>query len=854
MRRYFILFLGIIFASCAFAQKATVTGTVYDDKGETLPGAYVRNADNRLEGTVTELDGTYSLEVTAGEVTVRYSFVGAREKSVTLNLAPGEVYQQDITLVRNLEIGPAEVVGDGERTKPIRRLDPKIAASIPSARGTIEDLLLQAPVNFTSELSSSYNVRGGNFDENLVYVNDIQVYRPFLVRAGQQEGLSFPNPDMVNDIYFSAGGFEAKYGDRMSSVLDISYRQPTEFRGSVTASMLGVALHVEDVNEKSTFSHNSGFRYRNNSYVLGSLDEQGDYNPNYLDFQTYLTWRKSRHSLWKYNFLGNISRNRYNFIPQTRETDVGTINEALRLTIFFDGQERTGFETYFGAFSAERQTDVSRLRFIASAFQTYEFETFDILGQYFLDELERDLGSDEFGEVLTNRGVGGFLDHARNELDATVLNFTHTGFRVFGNDEHRLEWGVRLQHEQINDRLSEWSFIDSSGYSTPHPQDSIGYTVPELQPDQIIQLNDVVKSVNEVTSQRFSGYVQNTWQKETENGHVWDFNAGLRANYWTFNNQFVGGPRANMAFTPNWIRGSTADGDTLYKRDIVFTLAGGWYFQPTFYREMRAIDGTLNENIRAQRSIHIVAGVDYIFYAWDRPFKLVGEVYYKDYGQLIPYEVENVRLRYYARNNARGYATGADLMVNGEFIKGIQSWLRLSVLHTEEDLVDDFFFEYYNDEGQLIVPGFTLNDTPVDSVRVEPGFIPRPTDQRVNFSMLFQDEMPKWPEYKVLVSIFYGTGLPFGPPSFERYLDILRTSAYRRVDIGFSRDLITRKNQDRKRFKWMKEGFVALEIFNILGINNTINHTWIEDVNGRLYAIPNFLTGRRVNLKVAFKF
>lgn len=852
--RFLVVFSVVLVASVqAFGQQARVSGKVSDESGLSIPGAYVRLVTESRVLTVTDEEGRYSLDLDPGTVVLVFSFVGKKPHEEAIRLSAGASVERNITLKRSTDLGVAEVIGDRTRERPLQRIDPKVANKIPSPRGGIEDLLLQAPVNFTSELSSSYSVRGGSFDENLVYVNDIQVYRPFLVRAGQQEGLSFPNPDMVDNIFFSAGGFEARYGDRMSSVLDITYRRPTEFRGTMTASMLGLSFQIEDVNKKGTFTHNTGIRYRDNSYVLGTLDEQGDYNPRYFDVQSFITWKPKEYSLWTYSFLGNISQNQYNFIPQTRETDVGTINEALRLTIFFNGQEETGFETYFGALSAERATERGRLRFIASAFQTYEYETFDILGQYFLDELERDLGSDSFGEVLRNRGVGSFLDHARNDLEAYVLNLTHTGMQTLGNDRHVLEWGVRLQQERVQDVLSEWSYLDSAGYGIPRQPDSIGYTMPGLQPRPEIMFDDVVRAHNDVSSTRVTGFVQNTWRNETEKGS-WHFNAGLRGNYWSFNNQFVGGPRAHLAFTPRWYDEEASTEDTLKRKDVVFTLAGGYYWQPAFYREMRRFDGSVNENIRAQRAIHIVAGVNYIFEKWGRPFKLTTELYYKDLTSLIPYEVDNVRLRYYAENNARGFATGADVMLNGEFIKGIQSWMRLSVLRTVEDIDGDFFYNYFNNEGNLIVPGFTLNSTPVDSVLVEPGFIPRPTDQRVNLSMLFQDEMPRWPEYKVLLSVFYGTGLPFGPPTSSRYLQTLRTASYRRVDIGFSRDLFTKQASDRKSMKWVREGYVALEVFNVLGINNTINHTWIRDVNGRVYAIPNFLTGRRLNLKFSIRF
>ncbi|MEO0405306.1 MAG: TonB-dependent receptor, partial [Bacteroidota bacterium] len=381
----------------------------------------------------------------------------------------------------------------------------------------------------------------------------------------------------------------------------------------------------------------------------------------------------------------------------------------------------------------------------------------------------------------------------------------------------------------IDDRLSEWTYLDSAGYNQPRPPDSIGYQFPDLQPDREIILTDVIKAQNTVSSNRITAYLQDTYTLKDEKEHEWSFNLGGRLHYWDFNNQLVGGPRAQIAFRPHWVMDQEENGDStnIMVRNVTFRLSGGMYYQPPFYREMRGIFGEINQDIRAQQAIHAVFGVDYIFRARNRPFKFSGEIYYKDLNQLIPYEVENVRLRYYATNNSNGYATGLDLMLNGEFVPGVQSWIRASVLRTEEDLTDDFFFEYFNDEGELIRPGFTLNDTPVDSNRVEPGFIPRPSDQLFSFSLLFQDEMKRWPEYKVLMSIFYGSPLPFGPPTFERYLDTERTAAYRRVDVGFSRDLVTKEDHERKKFKWLKSGSISLEVFNLLGINNTINYTWI---------------------------
>ena len=841
------------------AQTGTVSGVVYDDQNEPIPSVYIFNKADKSNYTLTDDQGKFSLEIVAGrDIILVFQWFGIAEKKETVRVEAGQIQFANIYLSTVEGLGSAVVKGSSDRGKPIQKLNPEIITGLPTPSGGIEGVLRAAPVNFASELSSSYSVRGGSFDENLVYVNDIQVYRPFLVRAGQQEGLSFPNPDMVENIEFSAGGFEAKYGDKMSSVLDLRYRRPNDFGGAITTSLLGASIQLEGISQNKKFTHNSGIRYRNNSYVLGSLDTQGDYNPRYTDVQTFLTFTPREYGALEFNFLGNYSSNKYNFIPQTRQTDVGNINEALRLTVYFDGQEQSEFETFFGAFSTNyAASEMTRLTLIASAFRTYENEHFDILGQYFLDELERDLGSDSFGEVLRNRGIGSFLEHARNDLDATVINVTHKGFTDIDYADHFLEWGARWQQETINDRLSEWTLIDSAGYASPRPNDNIGYTDPSQRPFQEIFLHDVIKIENNISSNRFTGYIQDTYTKMNADSGMFVFNLGVRGHLWDFNDQFVWGPRGHLSYQPKLQRVKINDDgqDTLVTKNLVFSLAGGVYWQPAFYREMRGLFGEINPDIRAQRAIHAVAGIDYVFYNWGRPFKLVAEAYYKDMNELIPYEVENVRLRYYATNNSRGCAAGFDVMLNGEFIDGIQSWLRMSVLKTEEDILDDFYYEYINDEGNVIVPGFTLNDDAVDSTRIEPGFIPRATDQRFTFSLLFQDEMPKWPEYKVLVSLYYGTPLPFGPPTFERYQDVFRTPSYRRVDIGFSRDLITDKNRRTNKFNtWFNEGFVSLEIFNILGINNTINYTWIEDVSGRQYAIPNFLTGRRVNLKLALKF
>jgi hypothetical protein len=813
-----ILLIGSLFC---YSQSATITGVVRDDQGVALEGANIVIEALELY-TSTDVRGEFSMEVPADkDLEVKCSYTGYQTYIKELNLNVGESKRIKVNL-KFTTLTTIPVVSETSRDGPMERLEPRLTRFIPNPSDGIESLLFsQLGVSTSNELSSSYSVRGGSFDENLVYVNDIEVYRPFLTRTGQQEGLSFANPNMVSDILFSAGGFDAKYGDKMSSVLDIKYTRPKGREGSFSGGMLGGALHYGNTNRNGRLGYITGLRYKTNQYLLGSLDDQGDYNSNFLDLQTYLTYGIS--DAWQMEFLGNIASNRYNFVPRTRVTQLGSINEALQLTVFFDGQEITEYDTYFGALSFTNTAikDVS-LKFITSAFRTFEREDFDVLGQYRLDELDRDLGSDEFGEVIANIGVGGYLNHARNKLEATVLNFSHKGSKILPSQT--LHWGAGIRTEQITDRLSEWSYVDSAGYSLPY---SAGGP---------IELDDLIKGQNELDSYRLQAYVQDHFHNADKR---WEATVGARANHWSYTGQTVISPRARVSWRPEW---SKLIGDSTVKRNIVFKAAGGVYYQPPFYRELRGIDGTLNENIKAQRSIHLLLGADMIIQMFDRPFRLVTEGYYKRYNNLIPYELESVRLRYYATNNATGNAIGIDTKINGEFIPGVESWASLSFMSAREDLVDDFYLDE-QDDGTV--------------VRVEPGSIPRPTDQRVNFSMLFRDEMPLNPSYKVNLSVHFGTGLPYGPPDFNRYRDTIRTPSYRRFDIGFSKQLIDDKTEFRRPngfFSKFKEAWVALEVFNLLDIPNVQSHIWVKDVRGRLYSVPNFLTPRRLNLKFYFRF
>lgn len=830
--RHLLTITAILLATFAWAQDTgKVKGVVYDDQSQPMPSANIKIKGTE-SGTVTDTNGNFELEVPANrEVIVEASFIGFDTRAKTVTVGPGEVETISFLLPVNAEILPGVEIGaERYRGTAMRRIEPKLLDVLVGPSGNFEDILKSQPgVSSNNELTSQYSVRGGNFDENLVYVNGIQVYRPFLVRSGQQEGLSFVNSNLVSDILFSTGGFEAKYGDKMSSVLDITYKEPREFAGSFSLSLLGGSAHIEDATDNLRFTQIHGIRYKSNQYLLGSLDTQGEYAPSFADYQGFFTYM-ARDNL-KFSLLTNVSRNRYRFIPETRQSEFGTVNEALRLTVYFQGQEIDDFETVFGAFATDWQPRPKiDLRWSASAFRTRESETFDILGSYFLDQLENDLSRDDFGDVAFNLGVGSFLNHARNFLTAHVINASHTGHihKKFGSE---WLWGLSSQTEIIEDQLREWTLLDSSGFS-----------LPQTPPDSVVVF-EFLNSKNELQSYRTQGYFQHNHKWLTRDTSELMLTAGVRATHWTLNNELLVSPRVNLSYRPNW------------KRDWQFRAAWGYYSQPAFFREYRDFAGQLNTNIKAQTSIHYVVGADHNFRAWNRPFKLVTELYYKQLNNLIPYEVDNVRIRYYADNLSEGYSTGIDLKVNGEFVKGVDSWFSLSVLETKEDIKNDFYWEYFNEEGQRVFPNATL-DPIVDSTRVEPGFIPRPTDQRVNVGIFFQDYLPKFPTYKMNLNLLFGSGLPFGPPTFERYKDTLRIPPYRRVDIGFSKQLIKEghKLPEKNPFRHFKNMWLSLEVFNLLQVNNTISYLWVRDVRNRQYAIPNYLTARRVNLKLVARF
>ncbi len=840
----FPIFL-LCFNASLTAQKAKIYGEITDDSNVPVFGVNV-SISGESNGTTTDENGYFELSVAAdNNLKIVFSHISYEFKVISINLKENEKKEINISLVsKAYDVGEVGIEEERKRTSTMQKIDPKDIGNLVNPSGNFESIIKTLPgVTSNNELSSQYSVRGGNFDENLIYVNDIEIYRPFLVRSGQQEGLSFINSDLVSSIEFSAGGFEARYGDKFSSVLDIKYKEPNKFAGSVTGSLQGANIHIEGSPGDHRFTYLAGFRYRTNRYVLGSLDTDGEYKPNFIDAQTYLTY--DINEKWEISFLGNLSRNQYNFIPQTRTTEFGTVQQALRLTVYFEGQERDNYETYFGAITNTfKPNSRLNLKIITSAYKSFEDETFDILGQYFIDELERDLGSDNFGDVAFNRGVGSYLDHARNNLEVFVINAQHKGKYFVENGSW--EWGAKFQLENIKDKLSEWNLIDSAGYSLPHPQDSIGYNPSQIpnQPNQFLQLSNVFKATNTINSERITAYLQKNWSFRLRDTSELSFNVGIRNNYWSFNEENVISPRAGIAYKPNW------------KHDYLFRLSGGYYYQTPFYRELRNYEGELNQNIKAQKSVQIVAGVDYNFKAWGRPFKWTAEAYYKNMTDVIPYNIDNVRIRYLATNNAEAYAAGVDMKVNGEFVKGVESWVSIGLLKTEENLLDDFYYDYFNSDGEKIISGFTFNNVAVDSVRNEPGYIPRPTDTRFNFSMFFQDYLPKNPTLKANLTFHYAGGLPFGPPNSERYQQTLRIPSYLRVDIGFSKLLKAEDKvlSEKSPFRFFKSIWLSAEVFNLLQRNNTISYLWVTDVTNRQYAVPNYLTSRQLNVKLQFNF
>lgn len=836
--KYFISILFLILSYFSFAQQqAVVFGKITNEQNHPMELVNV-SLKGLSAGVVSNKDGFFEIVIPAGvDVILQFSFIGYKSEERILNLESGvrrEINQK--MKISATELQDVIIVEEHLRESGLIKIDPKLARVTPGISGGIEDVIKTMPgVSSNNEMSSQYSVRGGNYDENLVYVNGIEIYRPFLIRSGQQEGLSFINSDLISSILFSAGGFDAKYGDKMSSILDISYKRPNSNAGSVTFSLLDANAHFEGVSKDDRLSFLFGVRHKTTQSVLQGLDTKGDYSPSFTDFQSFIDYKINDD--WVVSFLGNIASNVYRLQPSDRDTRFGTVNEAYRLKVYFDGQEKDSFETRFGALSAKYNPSPNlNIRFTTSAFSTVESETFDIQGQYWIGQLESNFASDEFGEVIESQGIGTHLNHARNFLKARVTSFEHSG-KLYHNQQF-LQWGLKFQHERITDQLSEWEMVDSAYFSIPNPLGIPGDPNPE---NSNLELFKSTKAKIDLNTNRVSGFMQNKWMLNDEKRL--SLTAGVRFNYWDFNEQFLFSPRMSISYKPAW------------KKDVLLRFATGYYYQPPFYKEIRNFDGEINPDIKAQRSIHFVGSADWNFKTWERPFKLTAAIYYKYLDDLIPYKIDNVRIRYLAENMAKGYATGIDLKINGEFVNGLESWASLSLMKTAEDIKGDFYWNYFDENGFLISPSLS-NVNATDSSRIEPGFIPRPTDQRFNLSLFFQDYLPRNPSYKVHLRLVFGSRLPFGPPDSEKYKDILRIPPYKRVDIGFSKQLIGDQSQFAMNnpLRYVKSLWITAEVFNLLQINNTISYLWIKDVNNRQYAIPNYLTPRQLNIKIIAQF
>ena len=800
--------------SLIFAQSATVKGVILDKKNQAVENV---NVSCQGVGVQSNANGFYSLSVPANrKVGVVFSHISLKKATVTLTLKSNEEYEFNLVMSDQEEqMGEIVIQGNNKkRIQGITSIEPEIIRRIPGANAGVENILKSLPgVNSNNELSTQYAVRGGNYDENLVYVNEIEVYRPFLIRSGQQEGLSFTNTDLVQNIDFSAGGFQAKFGDKLSSVLDITYRKPTKFGATLEASFLGGSLAVDAVSKNKKWSAITGVRYRNNSLLVKSQETETNYTPTFADVQTNVNYNAS--AKWQWSFLGNISQNKYQYQPLTRQTNFGTIDNPMALLIYYEGQEKDKYNTYFGAVkSTFVASEKSTYKIIASAYHTQEQEYFDILAQYRLGEVDANIGSETFGDVAFSKGIGGQLNHARNDLDALIVNTELKGLHNW--KKNQLEWGIKYTRESIRDRVVEWEVIDSAGFSINPPKFLPKNDQPYSPYYGPLVPYQNVRATNYVTINRFSGYAQ--WNRKGNFGtnEVW-FNAGFRMHQWqveTYNttgdSQITFSPRAQFTLKPNW------------EKDMFFRLSGGLYHQPPFYRELRDADGAVQANVKAQQAIHIVLSNDYNFKMWNRPFKMVSELYYKSLSDVNPYTLDNVRIRYAAANNAKGYAQGFDFRMNGEFVPGTESWISFGYLKTEE-----------NSDNK--------------------GYISRPTDQRLKFGLLFQDYMPRIPTVKLYLNLVYNTGLPGGSPSYaDPYLYQNRLRDYRRADIGFSKIIIDGKNTSTKRWlKNVKELALGLEIFNLFNNQNAITNTWVRDVYSKTqFAIPNYMTNRVFSVKL----
>ena len=789
MKRFFFFIILIYCSIVALGQSFTLKGRVLDGNMSPIELATV-SVLQQGKVTMTNLKGEFSIQLhSADSVVVSFSMVGYKTKKRILRNPRGKQNLQ-IILYSDNNIDEIQVKGQKIQTTQTQELKNSDLKNINAASGNnVEKLVqMQAGVTTHSELSSQYNVRGGAFDENSVYINNIEVYRPFLVRSGQQEGLSVINPNMVEKIDFSTGGFESRYGDKMSSVLNITYKRPTRFEASAEASLMGGSIYVGYGNKKLSWTNS--IRYKTNRLLLGSLETNGEYRPNFLDYQTYLSYRPNER--WTIDLIGSINNNHYNFKPTNRETSFGTMENVKSFRIYFDGQEKDIFRTYFGSVALTRLfSKNTTLSLQASAFSTNERECYDIQGQYWLTQTE----------TSENLGVGTYFEHTRNYLKAHVESFKMTFKHQLY--KHSIEIGATLKMEHIKNNSTEYEMRDSSGYSIPHTGKDL-YMIYSL------------RERNTINTNRFEVYAQDTWRFASTNGNThFTLNYGIRLSHWNFNRETIVSPRLSLGIIP------------AFNENVTFRLATGLYYQAPFYKELRDTSTVnrittvnLNRNIRSQQSIHFIAGYDYRFKINNRPFRFTAEAYYKALQNLIPYSVNNVKVVYYGKNEASGHITGLDLKLYGEFVPGTDSWLSLSVMDTKMKL-----------HGQTI---------------------PMPTDQRYSLNLFFTDYFPNTDKWKMSLNLSLADGLPFSAPHQEQYRASFRAPAYKRADIGMSYCLFDKTKQGKESL--FRNVWLGLECLNVFGINNVNSYYWVTDVTNQQYAVPNYLTGRMLNARLTVEF
>ncbi|WP_222985033.1 carboxypeptidase-like regulatory domain-containing protein [Flagellimonas meishanensis] len=802
------------------AQTATVYGIVLDENQNPISQVNIV-VGNR--GTNSDINGHYIIEVVSEKKnTLTFSHLG--HENVVLEdliLNTNETYEFNPVMKTGvIQVAGVDVSATGTKSiDGITTVSPEIVRKIPGANAGVENILKLLPgVSFNNELSTQYHVRGGNFDENLVYVNGIEVYRPFLIRSAQQEGLSFVNSDMISGLKFSAGGFQSKYGDRLSSVLDITYKTPVKFGLRLDGSLLGASGTLETASENQRFTTITGLRYRNNSLLVNSQQTETNLNPTFVDLQTWLTYRFSKK--FHLNFLGTYSINDYENEPLTRQTNFGTLNDPQLLLVFYEGMENNKYNSALGAIKADYFVqDNTKLSFTGSAYHTQEREFSDVIASYELGQVDTDLGSPNLGDAISTRGVGSQLNRARNQLDALIFNFSHRG--VHKRNGASLEWGLKYAHEDFRDQLRESEFVDSAGFFIrPSEPDFVNNQPEEPFTADIVPIESA-RATNFVKTNRFLGFVQYGSHMQWGRSDIY-WNLGVRAQHWRLSgdgisttSQTIWSPRGQFSIKPDW------------KSDVLFRFAVGSYQQPPFYRELRNRTGEINPNVEAQKSIHYVLGSEYSFNLWEQPFTLIGEAYYKNLYNVNPYTIEDVRIRYAAENNAKAYAYGFDFRLTGAFVPGTQSWVSLGYLQTEENIA-----------GR--------------------GYISRPTDQRFKLAVLFQDYVPSIPNLKLYLNLVYNTGVPGGSPNnADPYNFQNRLRDYRRADMGISYIFADEKNNHPKGH-WLhifEEFHVGFEIFNMFNNQNSITNTWVRDVDTRQqFAVPNFLTSRILNLRFGMRF